>query len=235
MDLVNQLFDLFTDVPILPQSLDATGHEIPSRLFHVFRRVSTTPTGETDWVRHRNRGAFAYRGDPFWDIATVSREDTWIGAASLLLDAEFQRVQPLIVLEGAPGQGKSTISQYICQIHRGRMLGKTGLSAAASEHLESTLRLPFKVELRDFATWLLGGNPFGAYEDQSERIPPHPTLEGFLAAHVRYMSGGSTFDVSDLQGIFEYSSVLIVLDGLDEVADIIQRQRVVEEINAARH
>ncbi len=29
-----------------------------------------------------------------------------------------------ILLEGGPGQGKSTISQYICQIHRARLLDK---------------------------------------------------------------------------------------------------------------
>ena len=100
-------------------------------------------------------------------------------------------------------------------------------------HRDSSLRLPFKAELRDFATWLSGGNPFGTGKDG---VPPDTSpksLEGFLSALVRYASGGSDFGVSDLQATLSSSPALIVLDGLDEVAEIKQRQRVVEEITSA--
>ena len=45
--------------------------------------------------------------------------------------------------------------------------------------------------------------------------------------------GGSDFDVSDLQATVKSSPALIVLDGLDEVAEVKQRQRVAEEITSA--
>ena len=50
---------------------------------------------------------------------------------------------------------------------------------------------------------------------------------------MRHASGGSAFDVSDLQTTLKSSPALIVLDGLDEVAEIKLRQRVVEEITSA--
>ena len=40
--------------------------------------------------------------------SSYPHEETWLGAASLLLDSDFQQAEPLIILEGAPGQGKST-------------------------------------------------------------------------------------------------------------------------------
>ena len=49
-------------------------------------------------------------------------DEVWLGAAALLLDSDFQQAEPLVILEGAPGQGKSTIAQYICQVHRKRIL-----------------------------------------------------------------------------------------------------------------
>ena len=99
--------------------------------------------------------------------------ETWLGTASLLLDGDFQEAEPLVILEGAPGQGKSTIAQYICQVHRMRILGAEGRDAVDPVHLASSLRLPFKVELRAFATWLAGGNPFGtATGDNSQEASP---------------------------------------------------------------
>ena len=69
------------------------------------------------------------------------RNETWLGAASLLLDSDFQEAESLVILEGAPGQGKSTIAQYICQVHRMRILGHHGHGTVNSAHLTSSLRL----------------------------------------------------------------------------------------------
>ena len=52
----------------------------------------------------------------------VHTEALTVGAASLLLHRLAQRHLDRVVIEGAPGQGKSTIVQYICQIHRRRIL-----------------------------------------------------------------------------------------------------------------
>ena len=138
-----------------------------------------------------------------------------------------------MILEGAPGQGKSTIAQYICQIHRMRFLAHQMGDTADSAHINLSLRLPLKVELRDFANWLSGGNPFGSVSGGGLSDASPRSLEGFLSALIRYTSGGADFDVSDLQSTLSSSPALIVLDGLDEVAEIKQRQRVVEEITSA--
>jgi len=53
---------------------------------------------------------------------------------------------------------------------------------------------------------------------------------GVLGRSNSKLLGGSNFDVTDLHSIASLSSVLLVLDGLDEVADIGRRGEVVEEI-----
>ena len=138
-----------------------------------------------------------------------------------------------MILEGAPGQGKSTIAQYICQVHRMRFLEREGNGALDPAHFSARLRLPFKVELRDFATWLSGGNPFGSVTNGESQEGAPRSLESFLSALVRYASGGSHFDVSDFHSTIKSTPVLVVLDGLDEVAEVRQRQRIVEEISSA--
>lgn len=137
-----------------------------------------------------------------------------------------------IVLEGAPGQGKSTITQYVCQIHRVRLLDRAfELSKVPNDHFSGTVRIPLRVDLRDFASWLTGKNPFSS--DLSSVRPPDmpPSLEGFLAFQLFTSSGGHTFNVSDLSSLARTSHLLIVLDGFDEVADIPTREHVVKEIS----
>ena len=48
--------------------------------------------------------------------------ETTVGAAELILDDRYMNDEPCIVLEGAPGQGKSTLSQYLAQVQRARLL-----------------------------------------------------------------------------------------------------------------
>ena len=232
VELANDIFDLFIDVPIIPKNRTGTRLRGVERLSSAFRRAATSDSDEVDpfwvhqWLEHVMGGEQSFG-------SYYPRDETWLAAASLLLDGDFQQVEPLVILEGAPGQGKSTIAQYICQVHRVRILGHQERRAVDSTHLNSPVRLPSKVELRDFATWLSGGNPFGSVNGDHPLDASTSSLEGFLAALVRYSSGGATFDVSDLQATLNASHTLIVLDGLDEVAEIRQRQRVVEEITSA--
>jgi hypothetical protein len=139
-----------------------------------------------------------------------------------------------IVLEGAPGQGKSTISQYICQVHRIRLLDKTyDRAKVPDQYFSSTLRIPMRVDLRDFATWLSGRNPFSSDPDSSRPAEMPASLEGFLAFQISQGSGGHLFTVTDLSSIARESHLLIVLDGFDEVADISLRELVVREVSRA--
>ena len=232
VELENDLFELFTDVPMVPRNSVERGKTDVDRLTAAFRRAVSSESGEGEafsvhlWLDIALGGESRF-GDYF------PRDETWLGAASLLLDSDFQHAVPLVILEGAPGQGKSTIAQYICQVHRMRILEHQECDNTEPVHLAFTLRLPFKVELRDFANWLSGGNPFGNADGGDSTDGSPRSLEGFLAAHIRYASGGSKFDVEDLHATLSSSPTLIVLDGLDEVAEIRQRQRVVEAITSA--
>ena len=247
-ELESDIFKLFTDVPMVPQYSASKRPGTLDRLAAAFSRAAKSETGKIDslWMNHLLENTF--RGENSFSGSFWSRyggqyrghhggyypsDEPWLGAASLLLDADFQQAEPLVLLEGAPGQGKSTIAQYICQVHRMRLLNLTEGGPGERVHVNSSLRIPFKVELRDFATWLSGVNPFGTANgaDSSGDFPK--SLEDFLSALVHHGSGGSTFDVSDLQAILTSLPALVVLDGLDEVAEIRQRQRVIKEISSA--
>jgi hypothetical protein len=104
------------------------------------------------------------------------------------------------------------------------------LQLLPQQHRSAPTRLPFKIDLRDFATWLSRRNPFSS--EDSESLPSywHKSLESFLAAQIRYHSGGIDFDVEDFIAVAKLSAIVLVFDGLDEVADITRRREVVDEI-----
>ena len=87
--------------------------------------------------------------------------------ATFLLSELGNELLEQIVVEGAPGQGKSTLLQYICQVHRIRWLNKVDDLARLPKHHSATpLRVPFKVNLPDLATWLSGIDPFSEKQDR---------------------------------------------------------------------
>lgn len=224
VELQNKLLDLFIDVPITLADQQADRHV--SRQFRRAIRTIESP----DSVE-AIEGEFEV-GTGFIDAGNhlVFGLEDHIGAATLLLSAGMQKYMPQVVVEGAPGQGKSTLAQYICQIQRMKLLGEeNALSSLPTVHAKTPIRLPIKVDLRDFATWLSRKNPFAADIPEFVGVS-RPTLEGFLAALISHQSGGASFSTDDLLAIVGISSTLLVFDGLDEVADMAHRREVVEEI-----
>jgi hypothetical protein len=150
------------------------------------------------------------------------------GTADVLLDGDMQAAMPWVVLRGAPGQGKSTLAQYVCQVHRARYLDKNDfLDQLPDNHAGAPFRLPFKVDLRDFAGYLDGRSYLG---QESTDPDAHRTLEGFLANLVSIQSGGLQFSRDDLAETLAGVPVLLFLDGLDEVADLQLRRKVVDRV-----
>lgn len=140
--------------------------------------------------------------------------------------ASFSRA----VLEGAPGQGKSTVTQYVCQLLRMRLLDKhVELSRLPKQHHATSLRIPFRVDLRDLAKWISGTDPFQSKPVNLDGKEPK-SLEGFLAGQVRVISGGHDFSVADLTAVARASHLFLALDGFDEVADVELREQLVLEI-----
>ena len=186
IELQNDLLDLFIDVPVIVVPPRVRSH-IPS-------------------VRHLRRLGRRYVVDQEF---TRETDDEEIGCAATLLDPRFQNEFPLVVIEGAPGQGKSTIAQYVSQLHRMRLLNRPLPEDHPDQYQRFRVRLPFKIDLRDFSTWISGGNPFITDADGTGDDGIQRSLETFLAAQVAHHSGGSSFSVSDLHAVVQASAILL--------------------------
>ncbi|NMO90608.1 NACHT domain-containing NTPase [Actinomycetospora sp. TBRC 11914] len=209
VELQNDLISLFVDVP-------AQLTRVPGG-----RRAFSQGQNLVLSLKHASEG-----GE---DRSIQGLSDVYCGAAILFLNPAVQEFYPIAVIQGAPGQGKSTLAQYLCQVYRMQALGND-LSHIPYDRQPKLSRLPFKVDLRDYAVWVRGRNPF----DEEERVEAKSrSVEAFCAALVEHHSGGKAFSVDDLHSVLKTSPSLLMLDGLDEVADLDVRERVVKEISAA--
>jgi hypothetical protein len=106
---------------------------------------------------------------------------------------------------------------------------RPALNELPAEHLLSPLRIPFRIELSSLSSWLTPESE----EDLPFTREEIRTFETYLAYLVQTKSGGLEFRTADLLQVFASSSVLLVLDGLDEVPDVASRQRVIDEVSIA--
>ncbi len=123
VEIQNWLLDLFIDVPV------------NLRAAYASRSVRRHDTG----ILH-----FISRSEDT-DSSVPSEES--LGMATLLLHPMCQENISRVVIEGGPGQGKSTLVQYICQIHRQRILNEDLNDPRIPEsHRNNPVRLPLKVD-----------------------------------------------------------------------------------------
>lgn len=163
------------------------------------------------------------------------------GGAQALLHPSWSGCALLI---GGPGQGKTTLLQYVCQFHRARQLGKPGyLGEPALVEVTDQVRFPFRVELRNYVAWAKRNRREPRKKDKRDTSrrrrsePPGPlsapldwpTLEEYLAHEVHAQSGMS-FGVKDLVALVETEPVLFAFDGLDEVAVTADREEVSRQV-----
>jgi hypothetical protein len=214
IDLQNKLIDLYTDVPLRIKEFNHKN----KNLREVLETISYSAQ------RHLFENEIPFH--------RFEREES-IRAAEFLLNPQVQNGIERILLEGGPGQGKSTISQYICQVHRAKLLNKTDdLSILPDKIRKYPVRIPFKVDLRHIASWVEKKNPYVSRLDDNffNRIWKK-SLESFLLGHIIYHSQLDNFESSDLIAITRHSSILFVFDGFDEIADIKTRQDVIQFID----
>lgn len=155
-------------------------------------------------------------------------------AVPALIPHLISTAAPFSLLDGVPGQGKSTVAQYLSQVYRAEFIGRENLEAAgeqAPEHKADVLRVPFRIDLADYANWIAGTNPF---DPDSAPGKPRKTLdlESFLREHVRHAVPGGDVKKSDLVDILDRYPSHVILDGLDEVANSSVRSQVVDQIDA---
>ena len=211
-----------------------------------FSRATREAKPISDWISSTEKrlGQFSETpdsdGDAYANHFSPTRQSDFsfsttsgAGTAELMLSGDIPTKALRTVLQGAPGQGKSTLGQYICQVHRARLLRHEGDQAKLpSSHRHSPLRLPIRVELKHLATWFTGMNPWTS-ERESASQSWAKSLESFIAAHIRYSSGGMILTITDLCAILSRTPSFIFLDGLDEIADIELRRTIVEAVEAS--
>jgi hypothetical protein len=213
INLQNGLYDLYTDVPIQVKNLNPKNKGLKLAIETIenscHRKLSSTKDNH------------------------FAEETSKMGAAEFLLHPQVQGEISQILLEGGPGQGKSTISQYVSQVHRSRLLNKASDIAILSDKIKFTpVRLPFKVDLRHIATWIEKKNPYiDILSDDYFMDIWHKSLEAFLVGHIYFHSKLEQFNTNDLISICRLSSILFVFDGFDEIANLEVRAEVIEFIN----
>jgi hypothetical protein len=148
------------------------------------------------------------------DLAkSVSRREPQ-SALQMFLQTPMRKV----VLIGGPGEGKSTLGQFLCQIHRAALLGgQVEFSSEGTVPVVGEPRLPFRIVLRELGQWL------------ADAAPDSQTVEAFLASDVTRASGRRCTS-EDVQEIFRTNQTVLVLDGLDEVPESTLREATVNGI-----
>jgi hypothetical protein len=212
IDLQNRLLELFTDVPIRIKKINSKN----KLLKHSLNLLGQNFTNEEYHIVH-----------------DFNNNNNWC-AAEFILHPKVQSEIDRILLEGGPGQGKSTISQYISQVHRVRLLQKTNDINLLKQNIKDTpIRLPFKIDLRDIASWVEKKNPYkGNITDEYFNTNWQKSLESFLITHIFYHSKQDEFKSNDFLEIAKLSPILLVFDGFDEIANIKVRGEVIDFINS---
>ena len=190
IELDHNIFDLFVDLDVsIPTSID-------DRLFT--RRFSPN----LDFRLGARRGVY----DPFFSSLT---------ALEMIVNDEVGIRR--ILLEGGPGQGKSTVTQIAAQLYRARLLERPeGTDREPGWQQVSKPRIPFRIELRAFSEWM--------------GEPDNVSLEQYIAWTISRDSGGSACSVDDVHALVSRSAVILILDGLDEIGNDSSRDRTVDEI-----
>ena len=142
-----------------------------------------------------------------------------------------------VLLLGGPGQGKSTVTQFLAQIFRANMLDANRhgeVSPETAAIVESTLskaaaidlpvsvprRFPLRVDLPNFADTLSNDSGAGSRR----------TLIGYLADQISTIAATSV-DIEDLRAWIREYPCAMILDGLDEVPASANRASVIRAIN----
>ncbi|OQP47959.1 NACHT domain-containing protein, partial [Niastella populi] len=214
IDLQNRLLELFTDVPIRLKKHNEKDKTLKQTIGQIFRNQINVYSAEDSH-------------------ALAIQERKSLGAAEFILHPSVQTEIKRILLEGGPGQGKSTISQYVCQVHRVRLLNIQSDTDLLPEHIkQSPIRLPFKLDLRHIAAWVEKKNPYkGTLSNEYFDKIWKNSLEAFLLGHINYHSQLEDFSTNDLIAVLKISPALFVFDGFDEIANIKVREQVIDFIN----
>ena len=220
VELTRRITDLFVDIPIGQKDSHREGKRV--------RRQHSTESALNRYLEQLDE-----------DVEFETEEDHPFDhrglAAGFMLHMPFGKGVSRLVLEGAPGQGKSTVTQFLCQVNRLKLLPtrRSELDSVGGVHVRAPTRTPFRVDLRDYAAWVAGRHPYSKAGKVMLPKEGQRSLESFLTMQISWHSGGLKIAQHDLLDFFTRAHSVVILDGFDEVADIRTRARVVDEICAA--
>jgi hypothetical protein len=151
---------------------------------------------------------------------SYKRTEGLISSLWMILNEDLDGTRKLI-LEGGPGQGKSTVTQMIAQIHRQQLLqlDNSDLVPLGRWSSPKKARLVLRLELRLFADWLKEQENFEA-----------GSVERYLCEVLTRDSGGATITVDALHSLAEDTPTLLIFDGLDEVGSDDLRDEILNRI-----
>lgn len=213
-------------------------------LRELLQKVAATQWDEDDTVKFSQVDIERERvADLFVDVTAeriraplaskdIHQVEPFVGGAAAYL---LRDKAPFTLIRGAPGQGKSTLSQYVCQAHRAAFVQDTDRKETLPP--VKTPRFPIRFDLSDYAVWMKGVDVFDASETTAPkrtkaRSAARSTIECFLADLLSHASGGLNVAAEDIQALLQRVPSLIVLDGLDEVGSPSVRAKVVRAIDS---
>jgi hypothetical protein len=155
----------------------------------------------------------------------VGAVDYIVNKGESLLNVNLQNEPPHLLLVGGPGQGKSTLTQMVCQCYRIALLRNTPLTPEARRVLTLTsslfekrgipspqnLRWPVRVNLSEYADWLAGNSTNSLLKYLAKKISD-ACPQDVAASSLAHWLGSYPW--------------LVILDGMDEVASPALRARV---------
>ena len=141
---------------------------------------------------------------------------------------------PFTLVRGEPGQGKSTIGQYLAQVYRSEFVAGRPDAADDRPRISPRLaRVPLRIDIRDYASWLDGEEPF-ALDSIKPKKAPKPRSKGdierFFQVLLADLAAADSVALAMVHEFLDRFPVALVFDGLDEVAQPELRRRVVDEI-----
>ncbi len=136
------------------------------------------------------------------------------------------------VLKGLAGQGKSTVCQFLAQIYRATFLNNFNKNNSPKINefinrikadgilLPTCFRIPLRIELRLFSSWMIN----------RKKEEKNADLITYISSRIGEIAS-EKFDNETLRLYFENYSWIFFFDGLDEVPESSNRNDVMKEIN----